>query len=107
MLRAIGRALRNLLREALEGRASWGGVQLQILGRFVYEWFNSDREISDAVALAVAGGTLVVGLILLGLAAAFVIGVFAWLYELSSIHAGQGPEATDPEERPWWDDPHH
>ncbi len=107
MLSAVGRALRSLIREAIEGRASWGAYQLQIFGRFVYSWFRSDREISDAVALAVAGGTLMAGLILLVLVTAFIIGVFSWLTSSSANPAGQGsaPEPPAPEERPWWDEP--
>jgi hypothetical protein len=85
----------------------WGSYQAQIFGRFVYGWFRSDREISDAVALAVAGGTLVVGLILLGLVTAFVIGVVSWLTDSNSnaVDHGPAPEPPDPEDRPWWDEP--
>jgi hypothetical protein len=107
MLRAIGRALRILIREALEGIAGWGAYQIQSFGRLVlYSWLRSDREISDAVALAVAGGTLIVVLVVLGLATAFVVGVFSWLTDSSSIPPSQGPGSghTDPEDRPWWDE---
>lgn len=107
MLRAIGRALRSLVSEALEGSTNWVASWGHMFGRFIYSWFRSDREISDAVALVVAGSALVMGLIVLGLLTAFIIGVFSWLSDPSPQTPGPGrtpdPEPPDSDERPWWD----
>ena len=107
MLRAIGRALRYLLREAFEGMTNLGVAWLHAIGRVVYTWFRGDREISDAVALLVGSGSLLLLLVFLILLAAFIIGVFSWLGETSPNIAGpdDSPDSgtSDPEDRPWWE----
>jgi len=102
MLRAIGRALRRLISEALEGSTNWGAHGPHIVGRLIYSWFRGDREISDAYALLVVAVTLVLGLIVLGLLVAAVLGVMAWLKD-SSTPARDSEDPPDAGERPWWE----
>ena len=107
MLRAIGRALRYLLRETFESMTNSGAAWAQAIGRVVYTWFRGDREISDALALLVGTGSLVLLLVFLVPLAAFIIGVFSWLGETSRNIAGpdDSPDSgtSDPEDRPWWE----
>ena len=107
MLRAIGRALRRLIAEAIEGSTGFGAPSVQMLGRLVYSWFRGDREISDAVALLVAVSTLAVALLFLLLVSATIFGVASWLRGLASRTAGHDdspePNPPEPDERHWWE----
>ena len=75
---------------------NWGAAWLHVVGQVVYSWIRSDREISDAVALAVAVSTLIVALIFLVLLRVVVVGVFSWLSDLQS----QRPDSSDDPQTP-------
>lgn len=102
MLRAIGRVLREFATEALEGSTNRGASWLHVVGQVVYSLTRSDREISDAVALAVAVGTLIVALMFLVLLRVVVVGVFSWLSDLQSQrpNSSDDPQTPDSDEGP-------